>query len=267
MDLPKRILLCNDDGFDATGILSLERALSSLGELWVIAPEQERSGCSHAMNFRDTLGLIKVRERAYKVRDGYPADCVNLGFCYQAFPDFNLVVSGINHGPNLGDDVHYSGTVAVARQAAIHNIRNIAISAVDLLISAKKMERIAEWLKSWIIENYKRLDSRIVYNINYPEEIPESSYKSEEKLLESSSAYPPVIFSHQGHRKYKDSYSEVSQDNKQAGLELLRLDNTILGHIEEEQSDFEAVHNHNISITPLSTSSTAKNELAKWQKL
>ena len=152
------------------GICALESALSSLGEVWKIAPDEQRSGCSHALNFHSRVYLERVTSHTYRVKNGYPADCANLGFHASGFPPFDLIVSGINHGANLGDDVHYSGTVAAARQGAIHHIRAVAISAVDAEATPPTMKRIAKWLVTWIRENYANLNTRITYNVNYPME-------------------------------------------------------------------------------------------------
>ena len=253
MNIPKHILLCNDDGFDAPGLCALENVLADLGEVWKIAPDQQRSGCSHALNFHGTLSLIQLSERTFKLKDAYPADCANVGFHAEGFPKFDLVVSGINHGPNLGDDVHYSGTVAVARQGAIHHIRAVAVSAVDVEASPKQMRRIALWLKQWINENYNSLRTRIVYNINYPQE---------EQDISPSAPYPKTRFCYQGRRSYKDHYIELE---RKASVRILKLNTLAPEHISEDQSDFEAVLSKHISITPLSTYTTDIQELHRWK--
>lgn len=247
-------MICNDDGFDALGLCSLENVLSDWGELWKIAPDRERSGCSHALNFHGTVSLVQISERCFKLKEAYPADCANVGFHAEGFPKFDLVVSGINHGPNLGDDVHYSGTVAVARQGAIHNVRSLAISAVDGEASPKQMRRIALWLKQWLSENYGFLRKRISYNINYPQE---------EKDISLTAPYPKTRFSYQGRRSYKDHYLELG--NKGA-VRVLKLAALTPEHVRQDDSDFEAVLSKQISITPLSTYTTDIQELARWKK-
>ena len=253
LQTPNTILLCNDDGFDAPGICALEDTLADLGEVWKIAPDCQRSGFSHALNFHEATRLKQVGRRSFMLSNGYPADCANIGIHANGFPDFDLIIGGINHGPNLGDDVHYSGTVAIARQAAIHNIQAIAISAVGDETSALQMNRISTWLKSWLQENFSSLRTRIVYNINYP---------AEPNGQKSIPSYPEICFCYQGSRVYKDHYVESDcNDEKSRTLKLVadRLEN-----VSEERSDFEAIHAGNISITPLSTYTTDVQELLRW---
>lgn len=126
---PPLILVTNDDGYDAPGIEALVRAVDPLGEVVVVAPDRERSGASHAL----TLGRpLRVREAApsrYRV-DGTPSDCVHLGvFNLTRGRRPDLVVSGINRGLNVGDDVTYSGTVAGALEGTLLHIPSLAFSA------------------------------------------------------------------------------------------------------------------------------------------
>jgi len=126
-----RVLLSNDDGVDAPGLVALYRACRPLGEVWVVAPAREQSAGSHAV----TLGRpITVREithpqfgRAFAV-DGTPADCIRLGFTELVGHPVDFVACGINAGANLGVDTYYSGTVAGAREAAILGVPAVAVS-------------------------------------------------------------------------------------------------------------------------------------------
>lgn len=122
-----RILLCNDDGIAAPGLAALEAALADLGEVWVVAPAKEHSAQSHAFTLHKPLRLIPSGERRYAC-SGTPADCAYLGL-HGGLPFRpDLVVSGINKGSNLGTDVHYSGTVAAAREASFGGVPAIAVS-------------------------------------------------------------------------------------------------------------------------------------------
>jgi 5'-nucleotidase len=122
-----RILISNDDGIDSAGIIALARALARLGEVWVVAPDREQSATSHSISLDRPLRGREVRPGWVAV-NGTPTDCVYLGVHHflPAHPD--LVVSGVNHGPNLGDDVHYSGTVAAAMEAALLGLPAAAFS-------------------------------------------------------------------------------------------------------------------------------------------
>lgn len=125
------ILLSNDDGYRAPGINLLARALDPHADVFVCAPEVEQSGASHALSLHRPLRLFRHGERVFSV-DGTPADCVYVaihaeGRVLPRRPD--VVVSGVNHGVNLGDDVFYSGTVAAAREGALKGIPSLALSA------------------------------------------------------------------------------------------------------------------------------------------
>jgi 5'-nucleotidase len=124
------ILVSNDDGYHSEGIQILADALEGLGEVWVVAPDRENSAASHSLTLSRPLRLTKLAERRFAV-DGTPTDSITLGVCQVLkgrAPD--LVVSGINFGANMGDDVHYSGTVSAAFEAAILAVPAIAISQV-----------------------------------------------------------------------------------------------------------------------------------------
>jgi len=122
-----RILVTNDDGVHSDGIHALAAALRPLGDVLVVAPHAEASAIGHALTLRRPLRMEHLREGVYEV-DGTPTDCVNIGISklFGALPD--LVVSGINKGYNLGDDVTYSGTVSGALEGALLGVPSIAVS-------------------------------------------------------------------------------------------------------------------------------------------
>jgi 5'-nucleotidase len=128
---PTRFLLTNDDGIDAPGLAALEAALAAAGaEVWVAAPDGERSTCSHGMTLYRPLFTREAGPRRFAV-DGTPADCVYWALFGGALPRPAAVLSGINRGANLGSDVIYSGTVAGAREAAMRGVHGIGASLVD----------------------------------------------------------------------------------------------------------------------------------------
>lgn len=124
-----RALISNDDGIFAPGLAALERAAAAAGlETYVVAPDREQSASSHALTMHRPLRVVKKDERQWTV-DGTPTDCINLALCSvlaKTPPDF--VFSGINSGPNLGDDVTYSGTVACAFEGTLLGVKSIAFS-------------------------------------------------------------------------------------------------------------------------------------------
>src|SRR6266436_7271092 len=126
-----RILLTNDDGIHSQGLVTLERALREIGEVFVVAPAAEMTGASHSLTLSRPLRIRRIDDRHWTV-DGTPTDCVTLAL-HQILRDDELphvCVSGINHGGNLGDDATYSGTVAGALEATILGVPGIAVSLV-----------------------------------------------------------------------------------------------------------------------------------------
>jgi 5'-nucleotidase len=122
-----RLLCSNDDGILAAGLACLERAASALGEVYVVAPDREQSATSHSLTLHHPLRPVQLDERRWQV-DGTPTDCVMLAIeaLMPARPDF--VLSGVNHGPNMGEDVLYSGTVAAAMEGLALGVPSIAVS-------------------------------------------------------------------------------------------------------------------------------------------
>ena len=161
------ILVSNDDGVNADGIRLLARSLKSLGRVVIVAPDQERSASSHSITLHRPLRVETLSRDVYAV-DGTPTDCVMLAVhgLLKRRPD--LIVSGINHGPNLGDDVHYSGTVSVAFEGGILGIDSIAISHMndgkrDLAAAAE----IALEISGRVLA--EGLPEGIILNVNVPD--------------------------------------------------------------------------------------------------
>lgn len=124
------LLVTNDDGVHADGLAALARAVADVGEVFVIAPEREQSTCGHALTLHRPLRVDPVRERWYAV-NGTPSDCVNLGVLGFLPARPALILAGVNHGANLGDDVTYSGTVSAAMEGTLLGVPAVAVSLVD----------------------------------------------------------------------------------------------------------------------------------------
>lgn len=255
MSSPPRILLANDDGHAAAGLHALEAAFAELdsGEIWVVAPDRERSATSNAISIREELQLLRRGERRFSL-SGFPADCVNVALHSELLPNFDLVVSGINHGPNLGDDVHYSGTVAAARQAAVHNLPGVAISYADYTPTDAQLAEAARWLAGWLQTHRGELLAGLVYNINFP-------HRAAADAADDISG-PELRYTYQGKRTYHDEYAVRPGDSD--GEWWLQIKETAFGHVKQDHSDSEAVIAGHISITPLSTFTTDRRELRKW---
>mgnify|MGYP001579952051 CR=1 FL=1 len=165
-----KILISNDDGFRASGISFLREELSKSNHVVTIAPDQERSSCGHGITLGDPIRVEKVSEDIYSC-SGYPADCILIGvgnICKDNKPD--LVVSGINHGANLGQDRYYSGTIAAAREAAFRGIPSIAVSLVTQNIKdIEYFNTAAEFVARLVDQNIQELiPKNSVLNINVP---------------------------------------------------------------------------------------------------
>ncbi|HEY1955021.1 MAG TPA: 5'/3'-nucleotidase SurE [Polyangiaceae bacterium] len=158
------ILLANDDGFGRRGIRAMQAALAAMGEVIIVAPELEQSATSHSLSLHRPLRVRKVEERVYAI-DGTPADCIYVALHHPKIlphrPD--LVVSGLNHGLNLGQDVFYSGTVAAAREAALRGIPAIAASAARGVDRELACGAIAELAKRLLAAKKPML-----LNVNFP---------------------------------------------------------------------------------------------------
>lgn len=166
-----RILCSNDDGILAKGLSCLEQAAAGLGEVWVVAPDREQSATSHALTLHHPLRPVQLADRRWQV-DGTPTDCVMLAI--QALmpepPDF--VLSGINHGPNMGEDVLYSGTVAAAMEGLALGIPSIALSYAGRLMRADNspLEQLAAPLAALLkhLTAMAKFPAGTLLNVNIP---------------------------------------------------------------------------------------------------
>jgi 5'-nucleotidase len=161
------ILLTNDDGIEAEGLRTLEEALKGFAHIVVVAPDQERSGVSHGLTLHTPLAAKEIRPDHY-VLNGTPVDCVIFALrrLFTAPPD--LMIAGINHGANLGDDIMYSGTVAAAREASRHGVPSLAVSQAydDRPIRFKPGLDYVRDLVEGILRNGPR--GEMCLNINIP---------------------------------------------------------------------------------------------------
>lgn len=158
------LLVTNDDGVHAAGLAALAGALEELGDVHVIAPEREQSACGHALTLHRPLRAHRLGERRWSV-NGTPSDCVNLGVLGFLPERPVLVVSGINHGSNLGDDVTYSGTVSAAMEGALLGVPSIAVSHCDGS-DFVEAARIARQVAARVL--VEGLPAKTLLNVNVP---------------------------------------------------------------------------------------------------
>jgi 5'-nucleotidase len=234
-----RILITNDDGIRAPGLEALVRVARKFGEVKVVAPDRERSACGHAMTMRDPLRVNSFAWEGIEALEvnGVPVDCVNVGLTV-AWPDgCDLVLSGINNGPNLGFDITYSGTAAGAMEGTINGIRSIATS-MALFVSGAPIhyETGVMWLEqNWEMLVTAPMEDLTFLNVNIP-----------------SIAYPEIRghrVTRMGQRVYEDRV-EVRQDPWgrpyywQGGVVVMQTD--------QPGTDVQAVSEGFVSITPVS---------------
>lgn len=247
-----RILVSNDDGIDAPGIKVLEEVARSLSDdVWVVAPESEQSAVAHSLTIRRPLRLRQIGERRYTV-DGTPTDSVLLGvrqLLDGKRPD--LVLSGINRGSNLGDDVTYSGTVAAAMEGAMLGIPSIALSQHITGEGPIKWDTGRHWAPEVI----RRLAAHgwpdnVLINVNFPD-LPADRVAG-------------IAAASQGKRKLGDELVERIDPRGQPyywiGGQRLE-DPGIAG------SDLEAVYNGKVSVTPLGVDFTHRGTLSGFKAL
>lgn len=193
-----RILIANDDGIEAEGIQVLARFLSKKYETVVVAPDRNRSGASNSLTLNRPLQPRLVREKQYCL-DGTPTDCVNLALSGVIDGHFDLVISGINHGANLGDDVLYSGTVAAAMEARHLGLPAIAVSLVGETHFDTAARLVLQLLEKpdELANLTANIPSNAILNLNVPD-LPYSEIKSMQvtRLGHRESAQPAIPAQH-----------------------------------------------------------------------
>jgi 5'-nucleotidase len=169
-----KFLLTNDDGIDAAGLEALRDAASSLGESVIVAPAGPQSGVSHRVTWHDGVRIEPRGDGRYAIH-GTPADCVRLGLL-KVVPEAKWILSGINHGANLGADVHYSGTVAAVREAVLHGWPGIAVSHYRKSGIAFDWARAARWTRPILADLLARsIETGLFYNVNLPILTPDAA--------------------------------------------------------------------------------------------
>lgn len=236
-----RILITNDDGIHADGIKALEAALAPLGEVFVVAPEAEMSGASHSLTLARPLRIRRIDDHHWTV-DGTPTDCVVMALNKILPPDMppDICCSGINHGPNLGDDASYSGTVAGAMEATILGVPGIAFSLAvsrdpDFRQSANVAASITEKALS------AGLPDGTLLNVNVPRGVPTGTR-----------------ITTQG---FKTARPVISEHTDPRGKLYYWIGEVRNGFRAEGGTDFEAVDAGLVSVTPMRADLTDHSSL------
>lgn len=227
------ILVSNDDGIHSEGLQALADALRGHGRVVVVAPDREQSAVSHALTLHRPLRIDALGPDRYAV-DGTPTDCINLGVHAVLAERPALVVSGINKGANLGDDVTYSGTVSAAMEGTLLGIPSIAISQVgrppfDFRIAAEFAAKLVGRILT------QRLPADTLLNVNVPR-------------LEPGERPRGVALTRMGRRRYGDAIVEKTDPR---GRKYYWIGGDELSFVEEDGTDFAAIRAGQISVTPI----------------
>ncbi|MFW6138470.1 MAG: 5'/3'-nucleotidase SurE [Spirochaetota bacterium] len=242
----KSILLSNDDGIHSRGLWELWEYLKKDFEVYMVAPDRERSAAGHSISLHDPLRISMVEEgRVYSV-NGTPVDSVHVALLGVVQEPIDIVITGINNGMNLGSDVFYSGTVSAAFQATTFNIPGIAVSIdnIDRTIhyqtAAYFVKRLVYMLKDHTLER------KVILNVNVPN-LPWEKIKG-------------VEITRLGTRYYNDNLIEREDPKK---IKYYWIQGVVSEEPLEEGTDIKAVKDGKISITPLRMDITAHDYLEK----
>lgn len=253
----KEILITNDDGYESEGLLALIEALDGLGHITVVAPSTEKSACGHSLTLTRPLSFISVGDDFYKLDDGTPSDCVYLAL-HSMFEDRkpDLLISGINKGSNMGEDITYSGTAAAAMEAVLHDVPAIAISQVmdftqpvgDFVLAKKAIRHLVQK----VLEGEFPLREREFLNVNIPHDV---------EALEFAVTYA-------GYRYYAN---DAHLHRNPRGMEYYWLGLHPLEYKPREKRsalcDFEAIEAGKVSLTPIKLDMSAyksMEQLREW---
>lgn len=254
----KEILITNDDGYESPGLLALIEALDGLGRVTVVAPTTEKSACGHSLTLTRPLSFISVGDDFYKLDDGTPSDCVYLAL-HSIFEECkpDLVISGINKGSNMGEDITYSGTAAGAMEAVLHGVPAIAISQVmdftqpvgDFALAKQAIRHLVRK----IFDGEFPLNEREFLNVNIPHDVEELNF----------------AVTYAGYRYYAN---DAHLHRNPRGLEYYWLGLHPLefkARAERESHglcDFEAIERGMVSISPIKLDMTSYDTLHKLRE-
>ena len=234
-----RILLSNDDGIHSPGLEIMEKIAKSISnDVWIVAPNSEQSGTGHSITLRRPIHIYQKKEKRFSV-EGTPTDCVLIAIQHimkDNPPD--LILSGINSGANLGEDVHYSGTVAAAVEGTLQGIPSIAFSLIG---KEEYRWQVPEFFSKKIIYDICSTDweKNILFNINFPD--------AEVNEIKG------IRFASQGRHKIGDNL--IPRKNPR-GQTYIWIGATRVGDLEDKSTDVSIVDNGYISITPLNIDQT-----------
>ncbi|MDD3323579.1 MAG: 5'/3'-nucleotidase SurE [Sulfurospirillaceae bacterium] len=256
----KRILVTNDDGFESAGLHALAQALRPLGHVTIVAPTTEKSACGHSLTLTRPLRFISIEDDFFKLDDGTPTDCIylSLNALFEGSSKPDLVVSGINKGSNLGEDITYSGTASAAMEACLHGVPAIAISQV-YVGGAQNIE-----------EHGYSLAQQTVYEL--AKKILQGSFPLGERRFLNVNIPPIKADECKGYKVTRAGYRMYGNDahlhRNPRGEEYYWLGVHTMEWKKGEKADCDmsAIDEGYVSITPIKLDMTAHDELENLEK-
>lgn len=241
-----RILVTNDDGIASPGIHAVATALGALGEVWIVAPDRERTAVGHAVTLHKPLRITKMAPRVFMV-NGTPVDCVNLALLKIMPHQPALIVSGINRGVNLGDDVMYSGTVSGALEGTMFGIPSVAVSqegedTFRFEVGARYATRVASEV---LVHG---LPPETILNVNIPD-VPMRGIKGVKVTCLSR-------------RRFNNPIVEKVDPR---GRKYYWIAGTRQSWSRQQDADHEALARHMVSVTPIRLDTTHHTMLAHFK--
>ena len=251
-----KILISNDDGVMAEGIKALTSELSKEHDVYVIAPDRERSAAGHSLTLHTPIRVEELESKFGAKRiwitSGTPGDCVKIGINAILNEDEkpDIVISGINHGPNLGSDILYSGTVSCAMEGAMMGYPSIAVSLASMSSEPELFQNVAKFMLKFLrkINDFK-FPPKTILNINVPGLMPEDLAGVEITRL--------------GGKMFTDEYDKRVDPR---GKVYYWMAGELIKHCENDDSDLNALRWNKVSITPITfemTLNSARPELEK----
>lgn len=243
-----KILLSNDDGYDAIGIQTLKKVLLAAGhQVTLIAPDRNRSACSSSLTVRQSLRPIQIDENTWSIEEGTPADCIHLALLGMIDFEPNAIISGINDSANLGDDTLYSGTVAAALEARFIQGPKIAVSITEGDRFQQAAELTLNFLEQIISKSHLHQD---ILNINIPD-LPRENIAGwrTTRLGKRLKSHP------------------MTKDFDTQGRVIYHIGAVGESHHHRQGTDFEAIEQNFISISPIHidmTNHSSIDPLSEW---
>ena len=250
-----KILLSNDDGLMAEGIKALMVALSKEHEVYVVVPDRERSAAGHSLTLHTPIRVEELDSRygarRIWVTSGTPGDCVKIGInailSEEEKPD--IIISGINHGPNLGSDILYSGTVSCAMEGAMMGYPSIAVSLASMTCEPELFKNVAEFMVKFLhkIRDFK-FPKKTILNINVPGLMPDD--------------LAGIAITKLGGKMFTDEYDKRIDPR---GKVYYWMAGELIKHCENDDSDINALRWNKVSVTPITFEMTQESVIPQLE--